>query len=100
MTTLPGTHAQRYDRRVVGFRIVAGLIAIGLLLLDGIGIVAPWVDLASYHLPAFQGALRGWYQAQRGAYAGILCTGSLLALLWRPHAQPLLLQFLMLSGPL
>jgi hypothetical protein len=48
MTTLPRTHSQRYDRRVAGFRIMAGLIAIGLLLIDGIGIVAPWVDLASY----------------------------------------------------
>ena len=98
MTTLLHAYAQRRDWRIARFRIVAALIAVGLLLIDGIGIVAPWIDLASYHIPAFHGTLQRWYEAQRGAYAAILFTGSLLALLWRPRTHPLLLQFLILAG--
>ena len=98
MTTLPHTHARRHDWRNAVFRIVAASVVVGLLLSDGVGVIAPWLDPASYHIPAFQEPLQRWYAAQRGAYAAILFGGSLLALLWRPRAQPLLLQFLLLAG--
>jgi hypothetical protein len=80
------------------FRIAAGLIAVGLFLVDGIGILAPWFDLKGFRTTSYEPALQRWYEARWGAYAGILLAGSLLALLWRPGARPMLLQFLVLSG--
>jgi len=98
MTAITSSNTQRRDWRIVIFRIVAGLIAVGLFLVDGIGVVAPWLDLTDYRAPEYQAVAQRWYDARWGAYSGILLTGSLLALLWRPRAQPLLLQFLVLSG--
>lgn len=97
MITVPGLKAARSEWRMMLFRILVVLIAVGLFVVDGISVVAPWVDLSEYGAPAYAAASQRWHDARWGAYAGILCTGSLLALLWRPRAQPLLLQFLLSS---
>jgi len=98
MTAITGLKTARHSWRLILFRIMAGLIAVGLFLIDGISVVAPWIDPTSYGAPEYADAIQSWYDARSGAYFGVLITGSLLALLWRPHAQPLLLQFLIGSG--
>ncbi|HEU5099566.1 MAG TPA: hypothetical protein VFU22_11135 [Roseiflexaceae bacterium] len=98
MTTIPALKTARQDWRLFFFRLIGVLIAVGLFLLDGMSVLAPWYDLAGYDTPAHAAAIQRWYDARWGAYAGILFSGSLLALLWRPRAQPLLLQFLISSG--
>jgi hypothetical protein len=98
MTAIISIKISRRDRNMLLFRIAAGLIAVGLLLVDGIGILAPWFDLKCYRAVSYEPALQRWHDARWGAYAGILLIGSLLALLWRPGARPLLLQFLVLSA--
>jgi hypothetical protein len=98
MTALTRSQTRGRDWQILLFRIVAGLIAVGLFLFDGIGVIAPWFDLTSYRALEYQVPLQRWYDARWGAYSGTLFTGCLLALLWRPHPQPLLLQFLVLTG--
>jgi hypothetical protein len=88
----------RRDRRTLAFRALAALAIVALLVTDGIGLAAPWLDLTSYRAPDYQAAIHRWHEAQQGTYAGILLIGSMLALLWRPRGQPLLLLFLALSG--
>ncbi|HJZ47160.1 MAG TPA: hypothetical protein VKE41_08340 [Roseiflexaceae bacterium] len=97
MTTIPDLKTPRHERRVVLFRIVAGLIAIGLFAMDGISVLAPWIDLPSHRDLAYPSAIQRWYEARWSAYAGILLTGCLLALL-QSGPRPLLLQFLVLAG--
>jgi hypothetical protein len=98
MTTIPGFTAARHSWRLFLFRIMAALIAVGLLLIDGIAIGAPWLASTASGAPVGAAAVQRWHDARWGAFTGILLTGSLLALLWRPRAQPLLLQFLISSG--
>jgi hypothetical protein len=98
MTAPTGSQAARHEWRLVLFRILAGLIAVGLFLVDGVGVLAPWLDPTSSGTPVYTNGIQRWYDARSGAYTGILITGSLLALLWRPHAQPLALLFLIGSG--
>jgi hypothetical protein len=98
MAAISGLQAARQERRLILFRILAVLIVIGLFLVDGITVLAPWLDPTAYGAPMYADAMQRWHDARWGAYAGILSTGSLLALLWRPRAQPLLLQFLIGSG--
>ena len=98
MTAITSLKISRRDRHVLLFRIAAGLIAAGLFLVDGIGVLAPWFDLKGYRVAPYEPAIQRWYDARWGAYAGILLIGSLLAMLWRPGARPLLLQFAVLSG--
>jgi hypothetical protein len=98
MSAIPRLIGARRDWRLVSFRIVASLIAVGLFLADGIDIVAPWIDLTSYSALEYRTTMQRWHSARWSAYSGILFTGSLAALLWRPRAQPLLIQFLILSG--
>jgi hypothetical protein len=98
MTTFLRTLEQPHDWRIARFRIVAALIVVGVWCGDGIGILAPWIDPESNQIAAFQNTIQGWYAVERSVYAGILITGSLLALLWQPRGQALLLQFLLLAG--
>jgi hypothetical protein len=97
MTAMTSLNISRRDRHTLLFQAVAGLIAVGLFLVDGVGVLAPWFDMKGYTAP-YEPALQRWYDARWGACAGILLIGSLLALLWRPDARPLLLQFLVLAG--
>jgi hypothetical protein len=98
MITILGVKLAHYGRRLLVFQLIGVLIAVGILLVDGIHVVAPWLDLSEYSAPLYAATLQRWHDARWGAHAGILCTGSLLALLWRPRAQPLLLQFLICAA--
>jgi hypothetical protein len=97
MITILSLKAAHHGRRLLVFRLIGVLIAVGLLLVDGIHVVAPWLERSGHDAPVYATTLQRWHDARWGAYAGILCTGSLLALLWRPRAQ-LLLQFLICAA--
>jgi len=75
------------------FRVFAVIFAAsGLLILQGLSEgLEPWVQgvMASSPLPD---ELR-FHAAVHGALIGLLFSGSLIALLWKPQRKPLLLQF-------
>ena len=76
---------------VILFVTIAGLLI--LLILFGSG-----RDLLL--LPGqsgFPSIIHRWHEAQSGAFTVILLGGSLLALLWKPHTKPLVMQYLLLS---
>jgi len=77
-------------RRII-FPILAALLAlVGFALLDGIReAIAPWSLHIDYDP---QPELNLWHYASHGATVGILFSGSMLALAWRPARKPLLLQ--------
>jgi hypothetical protein len=80
-------------RRIV-FMLVVGLVA--LFFASNLPyLLHPWVLIGD------EGAqfpeLHRWHGAQRGA-GGLLSMGVLLALLWRPIEQPLLIQYVALSA--
>ena len=96
MTAIATPAGEQPSARGVVFRLVAGLCA-GLLLASyGVGLLAPWFDLSDYRGMGYQAAIHRWHDAQSGGLVGVLLAGSLLGLLWRPRAQPLLLQFVAL----
>jgi hypothetical protein len=82
--------------RAIVFPILAGLFGLaGFVVLDGIREgIAPW-HLAVDYDPAPE--VHRFQYAQHGATVGILFSGSLLAMLWRPATKPLLLQFYVLG---
>jgi hypothetical protein len=98
MVVTAGSIAKRLDWRAIVFRIVAVLVALFFLLLNG-GFVAisPWFIPNGPPEEVARMELHRWHSAQWGALMGILFTGSSLALLRRPRMKPLLAQFLVLS---
>jgi hypothetical protein len=82
-------------RRII-FPILAGLIALlGFVLLDGVReAIAPWSLHVDYDN---QPELSKWHYVAHGATVGVLFSGSMLALVWRPARQPLLLQMYVLG---
>jgi hypothetical protein len=90
----------RRSRRSIMFRVVAGLSAALLLARGGAGLLAPWHDRSGLHALEYHAQIHRWHDAQSGALTGILFAGSLLALIWRPRAHPLLLQFLAVAAAL
>jgi hypothetical protein len=91
MATVATSTVKRRDWHTIVFRVVTALAA--LFFLTNLRLVlAPWLLL-----PADDGILHPdihrWHDAEQGAIGGILSTGTLLVLLWRPRENPLLLQY-------
>jgi len=87
-----------WDWRRIIFSILAGVVAY-FLLSNLFRLAAPWASMASYpHDDPRQlnPDLHRWHEAMWGAVTGILNGGVLLALLWRPRQNPLLIQFMAL----
>jgi hypothetical protein len=91
----PAVH--RRDWRLIIWRLVAGLIALFFLLIGGISLLDPWIMLFPAVLETQNPEPWRWYAAAWAAVAAILGAGPLLALLRRPRAQPLLMQFWVLG---
>ena len=90
--------ARRWDWRVIVFTILGGLAAL-LFFMNLYRLSAPWAALAWYPNDdprLLHPDLHRWHDAMWGAVSGILNGGVLLALLWRPRAKPLLIQFMAL----
>lgn len=88
-STRPLTELKRW--RVILFDIIAGLLIL-LVLYGSLGdlLVLPGQS-------GFPSIIHRWHEAQSGAFTAILLGGSLLALLWKPHTKPLVMQYLLLS---
>jgi hypothetical protein len=89
---------KRWDWRRIIFTILAGVVGY-FLLTNLFRLAAPWASMAWYpHDDPRQlnPDLHRWHEAMWGAVTGILNGGVLLALLWRPRENPLLIQFMAL----
>ncbi len=89
---------KRRDWRAITFRIVAVLVALFFLLVNG-GFVAisPWFLPGGPPADVARMELHRWHSTQWGALIGILFAGSAWAVLHRPRMKPLLVQFLVVS---
>ena len=87
------THAQGEVKRwhVILFDTIAGL----LILLTLYGSLGDLLLLPGQS--GFPSIIHRWHEAQSGTFTVILLGGSLLALLWKPHTKPLVMQYLLLS---
>jgi len=87
------THSQGEVKRwhVILFDAIAGLLL--LLILFGSGRDLLLIPGQS----GFPSIIHRWHEAQSGAFTVILLGGSLLALLWKPHTKPFVMQYLLLS---
>lgn len=80
------------------FTIFAALFSLGgLFFLESLfeGLL-PWVTIGCPGCdpdPSYNIDLYRWFGAQHGATVGILFTGSLITLLWKPSDKPLLMQY-------
>jgi hypothetical protein len=91
MATVTTSTVKRRDWHSIVFRVVTVLAALFFLTNFRL-VLAPWLLL-----PADEGILHPeihrWHDAEQGAIGGILGAGILLVLLWRPRANPLLVQY-------
>ncbi len=87
------THSQGEVKRwhVILFDTIAGL----LILLTLYGSLGDLLLLPGQS--GFPSIIHRWHEAQSGAFTVILLGGSLLALLWKPHTKPFVMQYLLLS---
>ena len=86
---------KRLDGRRIIFSLITGVVTF-FLLTNLFRLAAPWASMAWYpHDDPRQlnPDLHRWHEAMWGAVTGILNSGVLLALLWRPRQYPLLIQF-------
>ena len=101
----PDTQTSKPAKRVkaVLFTIFGVLIVLYYLifieaLTEGL---LPWVTIGCPACdatnPNYNLELYRWFGAQHGALVGILYSGSLIALLWKPRNNPLLLQFFIIG---
>jgi hypothetical protein len=91
MATVATSSVKHRHWHTIVFRVVTALAA--LFFLTNLRLVlAPWLLL-----PADEGILHPeihrWHDAEQGAIGGVLSAGILLVLLWRPRANPLLVQY-------
>ncbi len=93
MATLATPIVKRRDWRTIVFVVLTGLF--GLLVVGSAipDLLAPWFNSQGPATPGDTPELHRWHAAQWGALKAVLIGGSLLALLWRPRAKPLLMQF-------
>ena len=99
------TETAAYDRstprwRMYVFRAIAVIyILLGLVVLEGVteGLM-PWTTIGCPGcMDNYNPELHRWYGAMHGAMIAILFSGSMFALLLKPLARPLLLQFYVLG---
>ena len=89
-----------WDWRRILFTIFAGVVAF-FLLTNLFRLAAPWASMTWYpHDDPRQldPDLHRWHEAMWGAVTGILEGCALLALLWRPRENTLLIQFIALAA--
>ena len=99
MATVAASAVKEWDWRANIFRVVVVLTALGTSLHHGLlALLAPWFLPIDPTEPGYEAAAHLWHEAQYGTQVGILFGGCLVALFWRPRAQPLLLQFLVLAN--
>src|SRR5260370_12190032 len=87
-STKPQYEVKRWH--VILFDTIAGLLILLVLFASGRDLLL---------LPGqsgFPSIIHRWHEAQSGAFMTILFGGSLLALLWKPHTKPLLMQYIVL----
>jgi hypothetical protein len=91
-TTSP-PHGQARDRRSTTFRVVAGLVAVGLLSAGMIVLfmLAPWTTAGPWP-DDYAIEMHRWHHADAGALFGFLVAGSLLAAIPAPRQRPVLVQ--------
>jgi len=87
------THPQGEVKRwhVILFDTIAGL----LILFTLYGSLGDLLLLPGQS--GFPSIIHRWHEVQSGAFTVILLGGSLLALLWKPHTKPFVMQYLLLS---
>ncbi len=87
------THSQGEVKRwhVILFDTIAGL----LILFTLYGSLGDLLLLPGQS--GFPSIIHHWHEVQSGAFTVILLGGSLLALLWKPHTKPFVMQYLLLS---
>jgi len=87
------THPQGEVKRwhVILFDTIAGL----LILFTLYGSLGDLLLLPGQS--GFPSIIHHWHEVQSGAFTVILLGGSLLALLWKPHTKPFVMQYLLLS---
>jgi hypothetical protein len=92
MAAVVTSSQKRWDWRGIMFRVITLIVA----LMYGSAIrlaLAPWIGLLDYQTNIQNPEIHLWHAAVTGAVTGILGGGSMLALLWRPRAKPLLVQY-------
>ncbi|MBS4201230.1 hypothetical protein KHA93_16450 [Bacillus sp. FJAT-49732] len=89
--------------KTILFTIFVSIFALGgLILLESLqeGLL-PWVTIGcpgcDAENPVYNVGKFRWFGAEHGALVGIMFSGSLIALLWKPWNKPLLLQFYILG---
>jgi len=89
--------AKKIDWRANIFRVVATLVALLMLMISGIGILAPWGVLPSEEMMNLQTGQEVssilWYGSVWVAYGTLMNALVLLILVWKPRENPLLMQF-------
>jgi hypothetical protein len=88
---------KRRDWRLIIWRIVAGLFALFFLLIGGVVLLDPWIQLVPAVTESQNPDAWRWYAAVWAAVTVILGAGPLLMLLRRPRERPLLMQFWVLG---
>ncbi len=94
------TPVKNWDWRRIVFTLIAGVVTF-FLLTNLFRLAAPWASMTWYpHDDPRQlnPGLHRWHEAMWGAVTGILEVGALLALIWRPRENPLLIQFIALAA--
>lgn len=84
----------RANRRRAALRVTCGVMAALLLtVLGGLpGLIAPWTFLGKWPGHKFP-EIHRWHDGQWGAMMALLLAGSLLGVVRRPEARPVLAQF-------
>jgi hypothetical protein len=98
MTTVTVSTTKRRDWRLIGWRVVAALGAVFfLVLMPGLlALLEPWVLIAPDG-PGYTAEIHRFHEAHWAVIHALLFGGCLLASLWKPRAQPLLVQFFVVA---
>jgi plastocyanin len=96
MASIAVSRVKRLPWRTIVFTILAGLFAL-LPMSNARGLLEPWVLMGS-PAPGFTPELHRWHGAMWGTLTGLLFSGSLLTVLWRPRTKLLVMQFVALTG--
>jgi hypothetical protein len=94
------TPVKSWDWRRILFTLIAGVVTF-FLLTNLFRLAAPWASMTWYphdDLRQLNPELHRWHEAMWGAVTGILEGGALLALLWKPRENALLIQFIALAA--
>ena len=91
------TKKQRVHWRTIVFVVITALVAL-LFVTDLRSALAPWGLLNGQDYGVSHPEVHLWHAAIQAVVTGILISGPLFALLWRPRERPLLVQYLALAA--